>query len=294
MRSPSAHQTLHRCRDCRHKIADTHATQDNHSDHRLGHMLKPIEAENLKALPGIRHGFFTREGGVSEGIYAGLNCGRGSDDDPGHVAENRARVARHLGANAPEIATPYQVHGATSVVLDRLPDRAALPKADAIVTATPGLAVGVVTADCGPVLLADPDAGIVAAAHAGWRGAVGGVLESAIAEMVNLGAHRQRIHAAFGPCIGQSSYEVGPEFEAEFTEKNPDFCTFFTVPYPGGRARFDLAGFIAQELQRCGIATVEPLLLCTHDTESLFYSYRRSQARQEPDYGRQISAIVVA
>lgn len=257
-------------------------------------MPKPIEAENLKTLSGIRHGFFTREGGVSEGIYAGLNCGRGSDDTSQHVAENRARVARHLGASFDDIATPYQVHGATAIVLDRLPDFTALPKADAVVTATPGLAVGVVTADCGPVLFADPNAGVVAATHAGWRGAVGGVLEATVQAMVNLGAKRQNIHAALGPCIHQSSYEVGPEFEAEFTARDPSYAVFFDVPKPGGRARFDLPGFIAQELQRCSVATVEPSRQCTHQTESLFFSYRRTQSRQEPDYGRQISAIVVA
>ncbi len=257
-------------------------------------MPKPIEAKNLKSLAGIRHGFFTREGGVSTGIYAGLNCGRGSDDDPGHVAENRARVACHLGAHAPEIATPYQVHGTDAIVLDSLPDRTALPKADAVVTATPGLAIGIVTADCGPVMFADPNAGVVAAAHAGWRGAVAGVLEATVTAMVNLGANRQHIHAALGPCIHQSSYEVGPEFEAEFTAKNPEYGAFFAVSQPGNRARFDLPGFIAQELQRCGLATVERSKLCTHETESLFFSYRRTQARREPDYGRQISAIVVA
>ncbi len=257
-------------------------------------MPSPIEADNLKSLAGIRHGFFTREGGVSKGIYAGLNCGRGSDDNADHVAENRACVARHLEVHTPEIATPYQVHGGDAIVLNALPDITALPKADAVVTATPGLAVGVLTADCGPVLFADPKAGVVAAAHAGWRGAVSGVLEAAVAAMVNLGAERCHIHAALGPCIHQPAYEVGPEFEAEFTAKNPDYGVFFEAPHPGARVRFDLPGFIAQELQRCGIATVEPSSLCTFETESLFYSYRRAQARREPDYGRQISAIVVA
>jgi len=263
-------------------------TQQHHAKPR------PIEADNLKSLAGIRHGFFTRHGGISKGIYAGLNCGRGSDDEASHVAENRARVARHLGALASDIATPYQVHGATAIVLDALPDLSTLPKADAVVTATPGLAVGILTADCGPVLFADSKAGVVAAAHAGWRGAVGGVLEAAVAAMVNIGADRQNIHAAVGPCIHQSAYEVGPEFEAEFIAMNSDYCVFFEAPSPGARVRFDLPGFIAQELQRCGVATVEPPRQCTFETESLFYSYRRTQARREPDYGRQISAIVVA
>ena len=254
----------------------------------------PLEAGNLKSLGGIRHGFFTRAGGVSTGIFAGLNCGRGSQDNAGHVAENRARVARHLGATAPDIATPYQVHGSDAIVLDALPDLTALPKADAVVTATPGLAIGILTADCGPVLFADPNAGVVAAAHAGWRGAVGGVLEAAVTAMVNVGAHRQNIHAALGPCIHQSAYEVGPEFEAALTTKDPNYRVFFEAPSSGARVRFDLPGFIAQELQRCGIATVEPQSQCTFETESLFYSYRRTQARREPDYGRQISAIVVA
>lgn len=257
-------------------------------------MPNPIETENLTSLPGIRHGFFTREGGISEGIYAGLNCGRGSDDNLDHVGENRTRVAHHLGARHGDIATPYQIHGANAVVVTELPDRNALPKADAIISATPGLAVGIVTADCGPVLFADPVAKVVAAAHAGWRGALGGVLEAAISGMVNLGAKRGNIHAALGPCIQQENYEVGPNFEADFASQDPAFRRFFVTPAATGRAKFDLSGFIAQELRRCGVATVERSDLCTLQAESLFFSYRRSQALKEPDYGRQISAIVVA
>lgn len=254
----------------------------------------PIEATNLKALPDIRHGFFTREGGVSTGIYAGLNCGRGSDDDGMAVAENRTRVIRHLGATSSDIATPYQVHGATAIAVTGPLDRNNLPKADGIVTNVPGLAVGIVTADCGPVLFADPEAKIVAAAHAGWRGAVDGIIEATVAQMVTIGAKREHIHAVVGPCIHQAAYEVGPEFEAAFIARNPDFRQFFATPAETRRARFDLPGFIAHKLRGCGLATVEPSSLCTNQTESLFFSYRRTTARREPDYGRQISAIVVA
>lgn len=257
-------------------------------------MPTPIEAQNLQALAGIRHGFFSRAGGVSTGIYAGLNCGRGSNDDGAHVAENRARAAGHLHSAASDIATPYQVHGANAIVIDQLPDFNALPKADAVVTATPGLVVGVVTADCGPVLLADAEARIVAAAHAGWRGAVGGILAAAVDAMVGLGADRGRIAAAVGPCIHQQAYEVGPEFEARFTAIDPDHKRFFTPADARGKSKFDLPGFIEQELHKCGVASVEPSKQCTHTAESLFYSYRRGQTRGEPDYGRQISAIVVA
>lgn len=257
-------------------------------------MMNPERAKNLVSIPGIRHGFYTRVGGVSDGIYAGLNCGRGSDDHGDAVVENRARVIHHLGATSPDIATPYQVHGSDAVALTSVPERGALPKADAVVTATPGLAIGIVTADCGPVLFADPKAKVVGAAHAGWRGAVTGVLEQTVLAMEALGADRHNIHAALGPCIQQAAYEVGPEFRAQFLDRDPENDQFFAVPTPGARPRFDLRGFIDQELYRCGLATVEASNSCTFASESLFFSYRRSQQHGEPDYGRQISAIVVA
>jgi YfiH family protein len=251
----------------------------------------PITAPGLAALTGIRHGFFTRDGGVSKGIYASLNCGLGSNDRRADVIENRRRVTEALGAK--HVMTLYQAHTPTALVLDEPVDIAELPKADALVTRTPGLAIGVLAADCTPVLFADPEAKVVGAAHAGWRGALAGVLEATIGAMQAEGAKRQRIVAAIGPCISRAAYEVGPEFEADFLEKDAASKRFFTIPEGGKRAHFDLAGFVQARLEKAGIGRIERAGPCTFGTESLF-SYRRSQARSEPDYGRQISAIVVA
>ncbi len=257
-------------------------------------MLSPIEAYNLKSLSGIRHGFFTREGGVSAGIYAGLNCGLGSHDDSALVIENRRRVAAHLGADHGGVVTLYQVHGATALTVTGIVPRDGLPKADAVVTATPKLAIGVLTADCTPVLFADAKAGVVGAAHAGWRGAVAGILESTIAEMERLGAHREHIWAAVGPTISQDAYEVGPEFEAEVVALDSAHARYFRVPAPGGRSHFDLPGFVLGRLTASDVGSIELTAPCTRANESKFFSYRRSQALKEADYGRQISAIVVA
>lgn len=256
-------------------------------------MLKPITSSLLTGMDGIRHGFFTREGGVSEGLYLGLNCGLGSKDDTDKVIENRARVAKHLGAARPEVLTLYQVHSAVALTVSGPIAREALPRADAVVTATPGLAVGVLTADCTPVLFADPEAKVVAAAHAGWRGAVGGVLEAAVAEMVAQGAQRARIRAAIGPTINQCCYEVGPEFEAEVLGLDADDARFFRVPAEGARALFDLPGYVEKRLRGLGLAGWERVAPCTYENESLFFSFRRTTHRLEGDYGRQISAIVV-
>jgi YfiH family protein len=257
-------------------------------------MPKPIQARCLKDLDGIRHGFFTREGGVSEGIYAGLNCGLGSADRREAVIENRARVARRLGAAGEHVVTLHQTHSATAHVVDGPIPRERLPRADAVVTATPGLAIGALAADCAPVLFADVAAGIVAAAHAGWRGAVAGVVEAAVAAMVELGAQRERIRAAVGPCIGPAAYEVGPEFEVDLLARDPASARFFSREAAGARPRFDLPGYVEHRLHVSGLAAVERCAPCTYRNESLFFSYRRSRARGEPDYGRQISAIVVA
>jgi polyphenol oxidase len=260
-------------------------------------MLEPLEARCLASLPGVRHGFFTRAGGVSGGLYASLNCGPGSADEAAHVAENRARVARHLGAGEANLVTLYQVHGATALAvagpvpaLSRPQNR---PKADAVVTRTPGLVVAVLTADCTPVLLADPEAKVVAAAHAGWRGAAAGILESAIAEMERQGARRRGIRAAIGPTIGPAAYEVGPDFEAELLQGCADNERFFLRNNANARAHFDLPGFVEARLISAGVAEIERKSPCTYENESLFYSFRRSQHRKETDYGRQIAAIVV-
>jgi purine-nucleoside/S-methyl-5'-thioadenosine phosphorylase / adenosine deaminase len=259
--------------------------------------LQPFEARNLAALRGIRHGFFTRAGGVSTGLYASLNCGLGSNDDKNLVLENRMRIGQHLGGNdelGSGVVTLYQEHGTTAFEVSRPPSRDALPHADAVVSVTPGLVIGVLTADCAPILLADPEAGVVAAAHAGWRGAFNGIVDSAVREMERLGARREHISAAVGPCISQSAYEVGPEFEATFLAHDPANSVFFVRKDVDARPHFDLPGFVAKRLSEAGVSNVENLSLCTSENESLFFSYRRKTHRGEADYGRQISAIVVA
>ncbi len=258
-------------------------------------MLKPHEARGLKALPSVAHGFFTKAGGVSKGIFASLNCGLGSKDDTAHVRENRERVAAHLGAE--HVVTPYQIHSAEVIVAERPWSRETMPRCDAIVTKVPGLAIGVLAADCAPVLFADADAGVVGAAHAGWRGAIDGVTDSAIDAMIGLGARRERIVAAVGPCIGVGAYEVGPEFETRFLEHHPANYQFFERPKkdgkPAAKAHFDLSAYVVTRLRLGRIAQVDGLEACTFTNDSEFFSFRRSQALKEPDYGRQISAIVL-
>jgi YfiH family protein len=252
-----------------------------------------IRAACLSEVAGVRHGFFTRQGGVSRGLYGSLNCGLGSQDEPASVAENRARVARCLEAKSEQVVTLHQVHSATAVIVDKPFVRGAIPKADVLVTRTPGLVVGALAADCTPVLFVDPLARVVAAAHAGWRGTLYGVLEATIAAMQSLGAERRRIRAAIGPCINQAAYEVGCEFEAEFLRHDRQNGRFFKRCTPGAPPRFDLPGYVEQRLARAGLDVVERSSLCTYENESLFFSYRRSRHRNESDYGRQISAIVV-
>jgi polyphenol oxidase len=253
-------------------------------------MPQPLLADCLSGLPGIAHGFFTRAGGVSQGIYASLNCGLGSKDDAAAVRENRSRVRNQLGAD--HLLSAHQVHGTEALTVDApWPDRER-PRADAMVTSVRGLAIGVLTADCAPVLLADPDAGAIAAAHAGWRGALAGILESAIEAMERLGARRGRIRAAVGPCIGQVAYEVGPEFEREFLAQDQASRRFF-VSVANGKPHFDLAAFAAHRLALAGLHSVTVLGYCTYTRAEDLFSYRRSRARNEADYGRQISAIVL-
>jgi hypothetical protein len=256
-------------------------------------MLEPYQADCLSILPGIRHGFFTCQGGVSQGIYQSLNCGMGSNDGRVAVIENRARVAQHLGSPLGDVQTLYQVHSTNVLTIGTPTPREDLAKADALVTKTRGLAIGVLTADCSPVLFADSQARIVGAAHAGWRGALGGVVEATVAAMVKIGASRAGIRAAVGPCINQEAYEVGPEFEQEFRAKDPAYGRFFKRNSVSGRPHFDLPGFVLEALTRTGIGKAESVAICTHRNESLFFSYRRSQQRSQSDYGRQISAIVV-
>lgn len=250
-------------------------------------------ADNLSALAGVSHGFFSRAGGRSDGIYAGLNCGFGSDDMREAVACNRARVAGHLNKGADHVVTVYQVHSGRAVCLSATPAPDDLPKADAIVTRTPGLVVGILTADCGPVLFADAQAGVVACAHAGWRGAVSGILEATVQEMETLGARRGRIDAALGPCIHQGNYEVGEDFRENLMAQQTSNADFFAYPEAGGKPHFDLPGFVVSRLGGLGLRSVWNSGACTYADDSLFFSYRRSQHRDEPDYGRQISAIVL-
>lgn len=257
-------------------------------------MLEPLQADSLAILPGIRHGFFTRQGGTSRGLYASLNCGQGSKDDAVAVIENRQRIAQHLGSFHDDVQTVYQVHSAEVLVVETLQDRERLPKADGLVTKARGLAIGVLTADCAPVLFADPDAKVVGAAHAGWRGALGGVLEATVTAMETLGAERGRIFAALGPTIGGKSYEVGPEFVAAFEAAEADNVRFFTIPKGRTTPHFDLPAYVMARLGRLGLKSAEAHAPCTYENESMFFSFRRATHRNDPDYGRQISAIVVA
>ena len=248
----------------------------------------------LLSTPGIRHAFFTRDGGVSDGFYASLNAGLGSRDAPERVAENRARMAAALGVTRDRLVTAFQVHSPNVVVATDPWSRADAPHADAVVTRVPGLAVGVTTADCGPLLLADREAGVVGAAHAGWKGALAGVAEAAVDAMEQLGASRRRIAVALGPMIRQPSYEVGPDFVTRFAGDDPDNRRFFAPAARDGHAMFDLAGYITGRLQRAAVGRIEDLGHCTYADATRFFSYRRSTHRAEADYGRHISAIALS
>jgi YfiH family protein len=252
-----------------------------------------LQSSLLSMLPGIRHAFFTRDGGVSDGFYATLNAGLGSRDAPERVAENRARMAAALGVARDRLVTAYQVHSPKVVVAVEPWSRAQAPHADAVVTRVPDLAVGVTTADCGPLLMADRAAAVVGAAHAGWKGALAGVAEAAIDAMEQLGASRRRIVVALGPMIRQPNYEVGPDFVARFAADDPESRRFFMPAARNGHAMFDLAGYIAARLKRAGVGRIEDLGHCTYADPSRFFSYRRSTHRAEADYGRHISAIAL-
>ncbi len=252
-----------------------------------------IEAPALSALPGIRHAFFTRQGGVSEGIYASLNGGLGSSDDPAHVAENRRRMTARLGVAPDALASLYQVHSPDVLVVERAWAQGERPKADGMVTNRPGLALGIATADCGPVLFADAQAGVVGGAHAGWKGAFTGALETTLARMEALGARRERIVAVLGPMISAAAYEVGPEFVARFTDSDPAHARYFAPSAREGHAMFDLPAFIGARLAAAGVGSFTNLNLCTYADPERFYSYRRTTHRKEPDYGRLISAIAL-
>ena len=241
----------------------------------------------------IGHAFFTREGGVSEDAFAALNCGFGSGDLPEKVARNRAIATARLGLAADRLATAYQCHSAAVVVVERPWRHEDAPRVDGLVTRVPGIALGILTADCAPVLFADPRAGVIGAAHAGWRGALGGVIEATVARMEALGAGRGDIRAGIGPCIGPLSYEVGPEFPAPFLAEDPASGVFFAPASRAGHFLFDLAGYAAHRLARAGLGTIAR---AAHDTladEERFFSYRRACLRGERRYGRGLSAIAI-
>jgi YfiH family protein len=252
-----------------------------------------VHASSLSALPGIQHAFFTREGGVSQGIYASLNGGLGSQDAPENVRENRARMAAAVGAAPDHFVSAFQIHSPDVIVAETPWTRETAPRADAIVTRVPGLAIGASTADCGPILLADPQARVIGAAHAGWKGALVGVIEATLEAMEKLGAARGRVAAALGPLIRQPNYEVGPEFVARFTEADPANAVFFKPSGRDGHALFDLGGYIVRRLTRAGVGQVEDLGLCTYADPQRFFSYRRATHRREGDYGRHINAIAL-
>ncbi|MEM6624285.1 MAG: peptidoglycan editing factor PgeF [Pseudomonadota bacterium] len=248
--------------------------------------LQPIKADLLRR---VRHGFFTRQGGVSNGIYASLNGGQGSRDSAAAVTENRARIAAHLGAT--EIMTVSQIHSATAHLVSA-PWSGGVPDGDAMVTATPDLAIAVLVADCTPVLFHDPKNGVIGAAHAGWKGAVGGILEATLDTMVAAGAERGEILAALGPVISQRAYEVGPEFVEQFLDDDPANERFFAGGQ-GDRAHFDLPGFVLNRLREAGVRQAEWTGHCTFSDPERFFSYRRATHAGEPDYGRLVAAIVL-
>lgn len=271
--------------------------------------MQPITHASLRPT----HGFFTRTGGVSEGVYASLNCGPGSEDAPEHIAENRARCAGVFGLAPEALLTCYQIHSPDVLTVhEPFTER---PKADAMVTNTPGLMLGILTADCAPVLFADAQAGVIGAAHAGWKGAIGGVVENTLVAMEALGATRENIAAVVGPCIQQRSYEVGEEFYARFIAENPAYAHFFAPPGieaeaaqgadreargsqgggtpPEKKHHFDLPGFVMHRLQAAGLKHAANLAMDTVSDEARFFSYRRKTLRNEPDYARQLSAIAL-
>ncbi|MDZ7906914.1 MAG: peptidoglycan editing factor PgeF [Gemmobacter sp.] len=248
-----------------------------------------LEIITSDALGPVKHGFFTRRGGASSGIFSGLNCGTGSSDLAEVVEINRARVADAMGAGIAQLVTVHQVHS-PDVVAVSAPHGGPLPKADGMVTATPGLVLGVLTADCQPVLFADPAAGVIGAAHAGWRGSKEGVLESVLDAMETLGAKRENTTAVIGPTISQTAYEVGPEFLYEFLDDDAESARFFAQG-EGDRALFDLPGYALWRLRRAGIGHAEWTRHCTYRDPERFYSFRRTTHQREADYGRLISCI---
>ncbi len=252
----------------------------------------PVLTSSLLDLPGLRHAFFTRQGGVSQGIYAGLNVGQGSGDRPEDVAENRRLASDHFGLPVAALSTAYQIHSSKALIADASWGTVR-PEGDAVVTATPGLICGALAADCAPILLADPNARIVAAAHAGWKGALSGIAEATVEAMVQKGARPEHIVAVVGPCISQDSYEVGLEFEARFLADEHANAGFFKPGESPEKRYFDLPGFVLARLQRAGLESCAWIGADTCTDAQRFYSNRRAFRRGEPDFGRLLSAITL-
>ena len=255
--------------------------------------LPVIEASTLADVNVSRHAFFTREGGVSGGLYQSLNCGYGSDDDQANVTENRRRICNTLDLPAAALVTPYQIHGTNVVVVEKPWSHEVAPKADGLVTNTPGVALGILTADCAPVLFSDHDGGIIGACHAGWRGALDGIIDATLTAMDGLGAKRSQISAAIGPCIAQSSYQVGPEFREQFLAVDQNYDAYFNGD-DDNRYRFDLPGFVLDRLKAAGISDACWVGMDTCDVEQPFFSYRHSTHKKESDFGRGLSAITLS
>lgn len=251
----------------------------------------PAERARLLDCAGVTHAFFTRAGGVSAGVYATLNGGAGSSDDPQAVAENKRRMALTLGVGEAALLIPYQIHSADARAVDGL--WAERPRCDGLATSTRGLALGVTGADCGIVLFCDPDAGVIGAAHAGWKGALEGVLDSTLEQMERLGASRPAIRAVLGPTIGKASYEVGAEFVERFHAADAANARWFRASVNPGKSMFDLPGYVCNRLRAAGCGLVEDLGLDTYADEERFFSYRRSVHRAEPDFGRLVAAIAL-
>ncbi len=254
-------------------------------------MVKSLKSEILSLKPSISHGFFLRSGGVSKGAYASLNCGVSSADDPQAVAENRRRVAADMGVDPDKLLSCYQIHSSDAVEVTEAWTNENRPRADALATKELGVALGVLTADCAPVLMVDEQAGVIGAAHAGWRGAVGGVLENAIAAMERLGGRRENIAAAVGPCIWRENYEVGAEFPAQFIAENPANAGFFAPSAREGHHMFDLAGYVEARLRRAGVGAVSPSIADTYSDNERFFSYRRQCLSGESRTGTMLSVV---
>ena len=254
-------------------------------------MSVPLKTHDLLSHQGIAHGFFGRQGGVSEGQYDSLNVGKGSQDSADNVTENRARVAKALGISEPKLLSLSQIHSTEVLIVDA-PFTATPRKADGLVTKTPGLAISALSADCGPVLFCDPQAQIIGACHAGWRGALAGVTTETIRAMESLGASRKNIHAVLGPCISQVSYEVGHDYRDTFVAENEAYDRFFKLG-PNRKPHFDLKRFIAAKLRKDGLTHIDALPDCTYAQPEAYFSYRYNTHHKLGDYGRNISAIML-